>query len=74
MPDAEVKAKLSIEQEGEVQIFRDAATALGELATHLQAIQSAGANAFGPLLTQLDQVITKANAAKAALSQLTDQP
>ena len=30
MPDAEVKARLTIEQEGEPQIFRDAATAIGE--------------------------------------------
>ena len=40
MPDAEVKARLTIEQEGEPQIFRDAATAIGELAAALQSIQS----------------------------------
>ena len=73
MPDAEVKARLSIEQDGEPQIFRDAATAIGDLAATLQTIQSAGATAFGPLLSQLDQVIAKANEAAAALQRL-NQP
>lgn len=73
MPDAEVKARLSIEQDGEPQIFRDAATAIGDLAATLQTIQSAGATAFGPLLAQLDQVIAKANEAAAALQRL-NQP
>jgi hypothetical protein len=73
MPDAEVKARLSIEQDGEPQIFRDAATAIGDLAATLQTIQSAGATAFGPLLAQLDQVIAKANDAAAALQRL-NQP
>ena len=73
MPDAEVKARLSIEQEGEPQIFRDAATAIGDLAATLQTIQSAGATAFAPLLAQLDQVIAKANDAAAALQRL-NQP
>ena len=73
MPDAEVKARLSIEQDGEPQIFRDAATAIGDLAATLQSIQSAGATAFAPLLAQLDQVISKANDAATALKQL-NQP
>jgi hypothetical protein len=73
MPDAEVKARLSIEQDGEPQIFRDAASAIGDLAATLQTIQSAGATAFAPLLAQLDQVIAKANDAAAALQQL-NQP
>ena len=73
MPDAEVKARLSIEQDGEPQIFRDAATAIGDLAATLQTIQSTGAAAFGPLLAQLDQVIVKANEAAAALQRL-NQP
>jgi hypothetical protein len=73
MPDAEVKARLSIEQDGEPQVFRDAATAIGDLAATLQTIQSAGATAFAPLLAQLDQVIAKANEAAAALQQL-NQP
>ena len=73
MPDAEVKARLSIEQDGEPQIFRDAATAIGDLAATLQTIQSAGATAFAPLLAQLDQVIAKANEAAAALQRL-NQP
>jgi hypothetical protein len=73
MPDAEVKARLSIEQDGQPQIFRDAATAIGDLANTLQSIQSAGAGAFGPLLAQLDQIISKANDAATALKQL-NQP
>ena len=73
MPDTEVKARLSIEQDGEPQIFRDAATAIGDLAATLQTIQSAGATAFAPLLAQLDQVIAKANDAAAALQRL-NQP
>ncbi len=71
MPDAEVKARLTIEQEGEPQIFRDAATAIGELAAALQSIQSSGGTAFAPLLAQLDQVIAKAHEAATAVSQLT---
>ncbi len=71
MPEAEVKTRLTIEQDGEPQIFRDAATAIGDLAASLQSIQTAGATAFGPLLSQLDQVIAKANQAAAALGQLT---
>ena len=71
MPDAEVKARLTIEQEGEPQIFRDAATAIGELAAALQSIETAGGTAFAPLLAQLDQVIAKANQASSALAQLT---
>lgn len=70
MPDAEVKTRLTIEQDGEPQIFRDAATAIGDLAATLQTIQSAGATAFAPLLAQLDQVIAKANDAAAALERL----
>jgi hypothetical protein len=101
MTDAEVKAKLTIEQEGEPQSLRDAADAVGALATAaeaagpalealktaaagletalqtvatgLQNLESAGASAFGPLLAQLDQVITKANAAAAALAQVTSE-
>ena len=73
MPDTEVKARLSIEKDGEPQIFRDAATAIGDLAATLQTIQSAGATAFAPLLAQLDQVIAKANDAAAALQRL-NQP
>jgi hypothetical protein len=73
MPDAEVKTRLTIEQDGEPQIFRDAATAIGDLAATLQTIQSAGATAFAPLLAQLDQVIAKANDAAAALQRL-NQP
>ena len=74
MPDAEVKTRLTIEQNGEPQIFRDTATAITELAATLQTIESAGATAFAPLLAQLDQVIAKANAAAAALQQLAGQP
>jgi len=101
MTDAEVKAKLTIEQEGEPQSLRDAADAVGALATAaatagpalealktaaagvetalqsiatgLQAIEGAGANTFSPLLAQLDQVITKANAAAAALAQVASE-
>ena len=71
MPDAEVKTRLTIEQNGEPQIFRDAAGAIADLAATLQAIESSGATAFAPLLAQLDQVIAKANTAATALSQLT---
>lgn len=71
MPDAEVKARLTIEQEGDPQTFRDAATGVRELTAALQALEAAGATAFAPLLAQLDQVIAKANAAAAALTQLT---
>ena len=73
MPEAEVKARLTIEQEGEPQIFRDAATAIRDLAAALQSIQSSG-NAFAPLLAQLDEVISKAHEAATAVSQLTGNP
>lgn len=71
MADAEVKARLTIEQEGDPQAFRDAATGVRELTAALQALEAAGSTAFGPLLAQLDQVIAKANTAAAALTQLT---
>jgi len=70
MPDADVKARLIIEQEGDPQVFRDTATAIQNLATAIQTLQAAGAVSLAPLLAQLDQVITKANAAAAALAQL----
>ena len=73
MPEAEVKARLAIEQEGNPEIFREAATAIRDLATALQSIQSSG-NAFGPLLAQLDEVISKAHEAATAVSQLTGNP
>jgi len=70
MPDAEVKTRLVIEQEGDPQLFRDAATAVRDLTAALQTLQSAGAVTLAPLLAQLDQVIAKANAAAAAVAQL----
>jgi len=73
MPEAEVKARLTIEQEGNPEIFREAATAIRELAAALQSIQSSG-SAFGPLLAQLDEVIAKAHEAATAVSQLTGNP
>ena len=73
MPEAEVKARLTIEQEGNPEIFREAATAIRDLAAALQSIQSS-ASAFAPLLAQLDQVIDKAREASTAVSQLTGQP
>ena len=73
MPEAEVKTRLAIEQEGNPEIFREAATAIRDLAAALQSIQSSG-NAFAPLLAQLDQVIDKAREAATAVSQLTGQP
>ncbi len=73
MPDADVKTRLVIEQEGDPQVFRNAATAIGELAAALQSLQSAGGVSFGPLLAQLDQVIAKAKEAAAAVSQVAGQ-
>ncbi len=70
MSDAEVKARLTIEQDGEPDIFRNAATAIQDLAGTLQSIQSTGASAFAPLLAQLDQVIAKAHEAANALRQI----
>jgi hypothetical protein len=70
MADAEVKTRLIIEQEGDPQVFRDAATAVRDLTAALQGLQSAGAVSLAPLLAQLDQVIAKANAAAAAVAQL----
>jgi hypothetical protein len=71
MPDAEVKTRLVIEQDGDPQVFREAATAIGELTAALQALQSAGGASFAPLLAQLDQVIAKAREAAAAVAQVT---
>jgi hypothetical protein len=68
--DADVKTRLVIEQEGDPQVFRDAATAVRDLTAALQGLQSAGAATLAPLLAQLDQVIAKANAAAAAVAQL----
>jgi len=73
MPEAEVKTRLTIEQEGNPEIFREAATAIRDLAAALQSIQSSG-TAFAPLLAQLDEVISKAREAATAVSQLTGQP
>jgi hypothetical protein len=73
MPDAEVKTRLVIEQDGDPQVFRDAAAAIGDLAAALQSLQSAGGASFAPLLAQLDQVITKANEAAAAVAQVAGQ-
>jgi hypothetical protein len=70
MPDADVKTRLIIEQEGDPQVFRDAAAAVRDLTAALQNLQSAGAVSLAPLLAQLDQVIAKANAAAAAVAQL----
>ena len=71
MTDAEVKARLTIEQDGEPQVLRDAADAITAITTALQSLEAASAAAFAPILAQLDQVIAKANEAAAALSQLT---
>jgi hypothetical protein len=71
MPDAEVKTRLVIEQDGDPQVFRNVANAIGDIATALQSIQSAG-DAFAPLLAQLDQVIAKAKEAAAAVAQVTE--
>jgi hypothetical protein len=71
MPDAEVKTRLVIEQDGDPQAFRDAATAVRDLTAALQGLQSAGAVTLAPLLAQLDQVIAKANEAAAAVAQVT---
>jgi hypothetical protein len=73
MPDAEVKTRLVIEQDGNPQVFRDTATAIGELTAALQNLQSAGGASFAPLLAQLDQVIAKANEAAAAVAQVAGQ-
>ena len=73
MTDAEVKARLTIEQDGEPQALRDAADAIGAITAALQGLEAAGAAAFAPILAQLDQVIAKANEAAAALSQLTTE-
>ncbi len=73
MPDADVKTRLVIEQEGDPQIFRNAATAIGDLAAALQTLQSAGGVSFAPLLAQLDQVIAKAKEAAAAVAQVAGQ-
>jgi hypothetical protein len=70
MPDAEVKTRLVIEQDGDPQVFRDAATAVREL---VAALQSVGGVSFAPLLAQLDQVIAKAKEAAAAVAQVTGQ-
>ena len=71
--DAEVKTRLVIEQDGDPQVFRDAAIAVGELAAALQSLQSAGGASFAPLLAQLDQVIAKAKEASAAVAQVAGQ-
>jgi hypothetical protein len=68
--DAEVKTRLVIEQAGDPQVFRDAATAVREL---VAALQSAEGVSFAPLLAQLDQVIAKAKEAAAAVAQVTGQ-
>jgi hypothetical protein len=73
MADADVKTRLIIEQEGDPQVFRDAATAVRDLTAALQSLQSAGAVSLAPLLAQLDQVIAKANEAANAVSQVTGQ-
>ena len=71
MSETEVKTRLTIEQSGDPQIIRDTAAAVRELAASLQTLQGAGGASLAPLLAELDQVITKANAAAAAVSQLT---
>jgi D-serine deaminase-like pyridoxal phosphate-dependent protein len=73
MTDAEVKAKLTIEQDGEPQALRDAADALTAITAALQGLEAAAGTAFAPILAQLDQVIAKANEAAAALAQLTTE-
>jgi hypothetical protein len=70
MPESEVKTRLIIEQTGDPQVFRDAATAVRDLADALQSLQSAGAVSLAPLLAQLDQIIAKAHEAAAAVAQL----
>jgi hypothetical protein len=76
MTDAEVKARLTIEQDGEPKALQDAADAIGNITAALQSLESAAGTAFTPILNQLDQIIAKANAAAAALAQLTtdEQP
>jgi hypothetical protein len=69
--DAEVKTRLVIEQDGDPQVFRDAAAAVRELTAALQSLQSGEGISFAPLLAQLDQVIAKANEAAAAVAQVT---
>jgi len=71
MPDAEVKTRLVIEQDGDPQVFRDAAAAVRELTAALQSLQSGEGISFAPLLAQLDQIIAKANEAAAAVAQVT---
>jgi hypothetical protein len=73
MADADVKTRLIIEQDGDPQVFRDAATAVRDLTAALQGLQSAGAVTLAPLLAQLDQLISKANEAAAAVAQVTGQ-
>ena len=73
MAEAEVKTRLVIEQSGDPQVFRDAATAIRDLTAAIQDLQSAGAVTLAPLLAQLDQVIAKAREAAAAVSQVTGQ-
>ena len=69
--DAEVKTRLVIEQDGDPQVFRDAAAAVRELTSALQGLQSLEGISFASLLAQLDQVIAKANEAAAAVAQVT---
>ena len=71
MPDAEVKTRLVIEQEGDPEVFRSAANAVRDLTAALQNLQSAGAVSIAPLLAQLDQLIAKANEAANAVAQVT---
>jgi hypothetical protein len=71
MADANVKTRLVIEQDGDPQVFRDAASAVRDLTAALQNLQSAGAVSIAPLLAQLDQLIAKANEAAAAVAQVT---
>jgi len=73
MADADVKTRLVIEQDGDPQVFRDAATAVRDLTAALQGLQSAGAVTLAPLLAQLDQIIAKAREAAAAVAQVTGQ-
>jgi hypothetical protein len=71
MADADVKTRLVIEQDGDPQVFRDAATAVRDLTAALQGLQSAGAVTLAPLLAQLDQIIAKASEAANAVAQVT---
>jgi hypothetical protein len=71
MTDAEVKARLTVEQDGEPKALQDAADAIGNITAALQSLEAAAGTAFAPLLEQLDQIIAKANDAAAALAQLT---